>query len=73
VRDDDPDFRLKVTAGQAFKVTYVGMDLTLDGFAVQATGDGAKFAAAIKLSASQQTALDLESHRMRLLLGGCSI
>jgi acetyl-CoA decarbonylase/synthase complex subunit gamma len=49
VRDDDPDLRTKVTAAQAFKVTYVGMDLTLDGFAVQATGDGAKFAAAIKV------------------------
>jgi acetyl-CoA decarbonylase/synthase complex subunit gamma len=48
VRDDDPDLHSKVTAAQAFKVTYVGMDLTLDGFAVQATGDGAKFAAAIK-------------------------
>lgn len=48
VRDDDPDLRAKVSAAQAFKVAYVGMDLTLDGFAVQATGDGAKFAAAIK-------------------------
>lgn len=48
VRDDDPDLSAKVTTAQAFKVTYVGVDLTLDGFAVQATGDGAKFAAAIK-------------------------
>ena len=40
VRDDDPDLPSKVTAAQAFKVTYVGMDLALDGFAVQATGDG---------------------------------
>jgi acetyl-CoA decarbonylase/synthase complex subunit gamma len=48
VRDDDPDLHSKVTAAQAFKVAYVGMDLTLDGFAVQATGDGAKFTAAIK-------------------------
>ena len=48
VHDDDPDLRSKVTTAQAYKVTYVGMDLTLDGFAVQATGDGAKFSAAIK-------------------------
>jgi acetyl-CoA decarbonylase/synthase complex subunit gamma len=48
VRDDDPDLRAKVETAQAFKVTYVGMDLALDGFAVKATGDGAKFAAAIK-------------------------
>src|SRR5512136_3019239 len=48
VRDDDPDLHSKVTAAQAFKVAYVGMDLTLDGFAVQATGDGDKFTAAIK-------------------------
>jgi len=48
VRDDDPDLYAKVEAAQAFKVAYVGMDFSLDGFAVQATSDGAKFAAAIK-------------------------
>jgi acetyl-CoA decarbonylase/synthase complex subunit gamma len=48
VRDDDPDLRAKVTAAQAYKVNYVGIDLTLDGFAVQASGDGAKFAVAVK-------------------------
>ncbi len=48
VRDDDPELHAKVSAAQAFKVTYVGMDLTLDGFAVQATGDGARLAAAVK-------------------------
>jgi acetyl-CoA decarbonylase/synthase complex subunit gamma len=48
VMDDDPELRAKVAAAQAFKVAYVGMDLFLDGFAVQATGDGSKFAAAIK-------------------------
>ncbi len=48
VRDDDPELRAKVTAAQDFKVAYVGMDLTLDGFAVQATGDEAKLTAALK-------------------------
>ena len=32
----------------AYAVDYVGMSLTLDGFAVESTGDGESFAAAIK-------------------------
>jgi acetyl-CoA decarbonylase/synthase complex subunit gamma len=49
VRDDDPDLRAKISTAQAYKVNYVGVDLTLDGFALQASGDGAKFAAAVKV------------------------
>ena len=50
VRDDEPaeSLKAKLAAAEAYKVTYVGMDFTLDGFAVEATGDGAKFAAAVK-------------------------
>jgi acetyl-CoA decarbonylase/synthase complex subunit gamma len=40
--------KTKVAAADAYAVSYVGMDLTLDGFAVESTsGDGGKFEAAI--------------------------
>lgn len=49
VRDDEPveSLKEKVAAAEAYQVTYVGMDLTLDGFAIKSTGDG-KFATAVK-------------------------
>src|SRR5512143_2251319 len=50
VRDDAPlaDVKAKVEPAEKFAVSYVGMDLTIDGFAVEATGDADRFAAAIK-------------------------
>ncbi len=47
VRDDE-DVKAKVEPAEKFAVSYVGMDLTLDGFAVEATGDPDRFAAAVK-------------------------
>ncbi len=41
------DIKAKVGAADAYVVNYVGMDLTLDGFAVASTGDAAKFEAAV--------------------------
>ena len=39
----------KVAAADAYKVSYVGMDLTIDGFAVESvSGDAAHFAAAVQ-------------------------
>jgi acetyl-CoA decarbonylase/synthase complex subunit gamma len=38
----------QVTAADAFKVDYVGIPLALDGFAIEATGDAAAFATAVK-------------------------
>jgi acetyl-CoA decarbonylase/synthase complex subunit gamma len=64
VRDDGPadDIRAKVMAADAYRVTYVGMELALEGFVVETvTGDGAKFAAAI--SAVRQV-----SHRPLILI-----
>jgi acetyl-CoA decarbonylase/synthase complex subunit gamma len=41
--------KAKLAPAEAYKTNYVGIDLTLDGFAVEATsGDAAKFAAAVK-------------------------
>jgi len=45
VKASDPDIAKKVAAADAYKVNYVGMDLTIDGFAVEADGD---LAAAVK-------------------------
>jgi acetyl-CoA decarbonylase/synthase, CODH/ACS complex subunit gamma len=45
VKASDPDLAKKVVAADAYKVNYVGMDFTVDGFAVEADGD---LAAAVK-------------------------
>jgi acetyl-CoA decarbonylase/synthase complex subunit gamma len=45
VKASDPDLAKKVAAADAYKVNYVGMDFTVDGYAVEADGD---LAAAVK-------------------------
>jgi acetyl-CoA decarbonylase/synthase complex subunit gamma len=45
VKASDPDLAKKVATADAYKVNYVGMDLTLDGFAIESDGD---LAAAVK-------------------------
>ena len=39
VKASDPDIAKKVTTADAYKVNYVGMDFSLDGFAIEADGD----------------------------------
>lgn len=48
--DEAPEsIQAKVAAADAYQTNYVGIELTLDGFAVEAvSGDGGKFAAAVK-------------------------
>jgi acetyl-CoA decarbonylase/synthase complex subunit gamma len=48
--DDTPldELRAKAQEIAAYKVDYVGMELTVDGFAIEATGNGETFAQAIK-------------------------
>jgi acetyl-CoA decarbonylase/synthase complex subunit gamma len=46
VKASDPDLAKKVAAADAYKVNYVGMDFTIDGFAVEA--DGGDFVGAVK-------------------------
>jgi acetyl-CoA decarbonylase/synthase complex subunit gamma len=50
LRDDVPADELKAQAQEiaAYVVDYVGMSLAVDGFAIEATGDGAAFAGAVK-------------------------
>ncbi len=50
LRDDRPLGEIKAQAEEAadYMVEYVGMELTIDGFAIEATGDGDTFAAAVK-------------------------
>lgn len=65
VRDDEAAdaIKAKVAAADAYKVAYVGIDQSLDGFAVEAVGgDPAKFAAAIG-------AVRAASRRPLLLIG----
>jgi len=45
VKASDPDIAKKVATADAYSVNYVGMDFTLDGFAIEADGD---LAAAVK-------------------------
>ena len=49
LHDDEPLDKIKAQAEKiaAYSVDYVGMALSIDGLAVQATGDGAAFAAAV--------------------------
>ncbi len=47
VRDDE-DVKGKVDPADKFAVNYVGIDLSVDGFAVEATGDADKFSASVK-------------------------
>jgi acetyl-CoA decarbonylase/synthase complex subunit gamma len=46
VKASDPDLVKKVATADAYKVNYVGMDFTIDGFAVEA--DGGDFVGAVK-------------------------
>jgi len=46
VKASDADIASKVAAADAYTVNYVGMDFTIDGFAVEA--DGGDFTAAVK-------------------------
>ncbi|HLE89526.1 MAG TPA: acetyl-CoA decarbonylase/synthase complex subunit gamma [Anaerolineales bacterium] len=39
VKASDPDIAKKVATADVYKVNYVGMDFTLDGFAIEADGD----------------------------------
>ena len=49
-KDDQPLDQLKagVAAADAYQVNYVGILLSVDGFAIEATGDAARFAAAVQ-------------------------
>lgn len=59
VKASDPDLAKKVAEADAYKVNYVGMDFTVDGYAVEADGD---LAAAVK-------AIRTVSKRPLILLG----
>jgi len=46
VKASDPDLAKKVAAADAYKVNYVGMDFSIDGFAVEADGGDASTSSA---------------------------
>ena len=73
VKDDEPvaQIKAKLAPAEAFTVDYVGLDLTLDGFAVEATGDGGQFAAAVKaVGAVSQRPLILMSRDPDVMAAG---
>lgn len=48
VKASDPDLAKKVAAADEYKVNYVGIDFTIDGFAVMADGDAAAAVKAVR-------------------------
>ncbi len=75
VRDDDPiaSIQAKVAAAEAYTVRYVGIDLTLDGFAVQATApfDPARFANVVSaVRASSKRPLILIARDVAVMTAG---
>lgn len=74
VRDDEApdDIKARVSAADAYRVDYVGMDLTLDGFAVQSvTGDPAKFSQTIgAIRSVSERPLILISHEPPIIAAG---
>ena len=74
VRDDEPlaEIEAKVAPAEAYHVDYVGLDLTLDGFAVQSvTGKADDFATAVKTVTNlSQRPLILMSQDVDVLAAG---
>jgi acetyl-CoA decarbonylase/synthase complex subunit gamma len=58
VKASDPELAKKVAAADGYKVNYVGMDFTLDGFAIEADGD---------LTAAVKTVRSVTKHPLMLI------
>jgi acetyl-CoA decarbonylase/synthase complex subunit gamma len=70
VRDDEA-IAAKVEPADKYAVNYVGIDLTIDGFAVEATGSADQFAAAVKaVREVSQRPLMLISHDPQVMAAG---
>jgi len=74
LRDDEgaEEIKTKVAAADAYTINYVGMDLTLDGFAVQSvSGDVAAFVAAIEaIRSASQRPLILIASKLEVIEAG---
>ena len=74
VRDDQPvsDLQARVSQAEAYKVSYVGVDLMLDGYAVEAvSGSPETFAAAVQaVRQASKRPLILISHDPQVLAAG---
>ncbi|MFW2340386.1 MAG: acetyl-CoA decarbonylase/synthase complex subunit gamma [Acidimicrobiia bacterium] len=70
--EEDEAIAGKVSAAAAYSVDYVGMDLTIDGFAIEAaSGDGARLAAVVEtVRASTELPLILVGDDPTVLDGG---
>jgi acetyl-CoA decarbonylase/synthase complex subunit gamma len=77
VRDDQPleEIKAKVTAASTYAVNYVGIDLTIDGFAVASIkGDPQAFAAAVStVRQASKRPLILMSRNPEIIAAGLSV
>ncbi|MDP1544555.1 MAG: acetyl-CoA decarbonylase/synthase complex subunit gamma [Anaerolineales bacterium] len=67
VKASDPDIAKKVAQADAYKVNYVGMDFTLNGYAIEADGDASTGSAQV-LSAAVKAVRDV-TKRPLILIG----
>ncbi|RJP48104.1 MAG: acetyl-CoA decarbonylase/synthase complex subunit gamma [Anaerolineaceae bacterium] len=67
VKASDPDIAKKVAQADAYKVNYVGMDFTLNGFAIEADGDASTGSAQV-LSAAVKAVREV-TKRPLILIG----
>jgi acetyl-CoA decarbonylase/synthase, CODH/ACS complex subunit gamma len=68
VKASDPDIAKKVAAADAYSVSYVGMDFSLDGFAIEADGDASTPSAAQALAAAVKAVREV-TKRPLILIG----
>lgn len=77
VTDDEPveTLKAKVAPAEAYKTSYVGIDFTIDGFAIEEkSGDPARFAEAVKAVRSlTKRPLILISHDAKAIESGLSV
>ena len=67
LKASDPDLAKKAAAADAYKVNYVGMDFSLDGFALEADGDASTGSAQV-LAAAVKTVRSV-TRRPLILIG----
>jgi acetyl-CoA decarbonylase/synthase complex subunit gamma len=66
VKASDPELAKKVAAADGYKVNYVGMDFTLDGFAIEADGDASTGSAQV-LTAAVKAARGITKRPLMLI------
>jgi acetyl-CoA decarbonylase/synthase complex subunit gamma len=71
VKASDPDLVKKVTAADSYKVNYVGMDLTIDGFAILADSDPAAAVKSVRSASKRPIILIGDPAALQAGLSAC--